>query len=63
MSPCWPFSLPIPLSHIEDIFVKVLDVDGDGNVSFTEFCDHCKSYDYKWAETEGASVSRDLLAS
>ncbi len=31
---------------------QVLDVDGDGKLSFNEFVDHLKSFDYKWAQTE-----------
>jgi Ca2+-binding EF-hand superfamily protein len=32
------FALPIPLSHIGEIFDKILDIDGDGKISYVEFC-------------------------
>ena len=40
------FALPIPLSHIYQIFDEILDKDGDGEVSYTEFCDKLKSSEF-----------------
>ena len=39
------FALPIPLSHIGEVFDKVLDVDQNGNVSWSEFCEKLKPYE------------------
>ena len=39
------FALPIPLSHIDELFEQVLDVDGDGKISYTEFCDKLQQYE------------------
>ena len=46
------FGLPIPLSHIHEIFDKVMDQDENGNVSFNEFCDAMKDDLDKWVETQ-----------
>jgi Ca2+-binding EF-hand superfamily protein len=54
------FSLPIPLSHIHEIFDRVLDKNGDGQISYNEFADILKSYDDKWAKTEAALRQAEL---
>ena len=46
-----PTALPIPLSHIHELF-NVVDVDGNGNVSYSEFCEQLKAFDMDWAKTE-----------
>jgi len=45
------FALPIPLSHIHEIFDKI-DTNNDGSVSFNEFIDAIKNMDDRWLETE-----------
>lgn len=39
------FALPIPVDHVAEIFDKVLDVDGDGGVSYAEFCEKLKTWE------------------
>jgi Ca2+-binding EF-hand superfamily protein len=39
------FALPIPVSHIGEVFDKILDIDGDGKVSYVEFCEKLKPYE------------------
>jgi hypothetical protein len=36
------FAFPIPKSHIHQIFTQVLDKDGDGKISYSEFCEKLK---------------------
>jgi Ca2+-binding EF-hand superfamily protein len=46
------FGLPIPLSHIHEIFDHVMDQDENGNVDFNEFCSAMQEYTDKWVEAE-----------
>ena len=39
------FALPIPVSHIHQVFDDVFDKNGDGKISYTEFCDKIKAFD------------------
>ena len=54
------FSLPIPLSHIEEVFDKVMDKDENGGVSYVEFCEAMKGFDVKWAKTEAKMKAKKL---
>ena len=38
-------SLDIPITHINEIFYQVMDKDGDGNVSYNEFCEKLKQWE------------------
>jgi len=40
------FALPIPEAHINEVFENVFDVNGDGQISYTEFCDKMKDCDF-----------------
>jgi len=54
------FALPIPLSHIGEIFDHILDVDSDGKVSYNEFTTMIESLDAKWLETEARLQEKRL---
>ena len=45
------FALPIPLTHIHEIFAG-MDADGNGKVSYQEFADRIQGFDDKWIHTE-----------
>ena len=45
------FALPIPLSHVHEIFAG-MDTDGDGQVSYAEFAAVIKTYDDAWIVAE-----------
>jgi len=42
---CEHFKLPIPLTHVHEVFYQVFDRDGDGKVSYREFCDKLRQWD------------------
>jgi len=39
------FQLPIPLTHVHEVFHTLFDKDGDGQVSYDEFCDKLKQWE------------------
>ena len=39
------FKLPIPVTHVNEVFYEVFDRDGDGKVSYREFCDKLKLWE------------------
>ena len=53
-------STPVSLSHIEEVFDKVMDKDENGGVSYVEFCEAMKGFDVKWAKTEAKMKAKKL---
>lgn len=41
--------LPIPLTHVHEVFYQVLDKDANGDVSYKEFCDKLMQWDVEGA--------------
>ena len=39
------FKLPIPVTHVNEVFFQVLDKDGDGRVSYHEFAEKLKQWE------------------
>jgi len=39
------FKLPIPMTHVHEVFYQVFDKDGDGKVSYAEFVDKLKQFE------------------
>jgi len=54
------FSLPIPLTHIHEIFDTILDVDSDGHISFNEFTKRLSEFDYSFLKTEEKMQKKKL---